>query len=177
MKGIAFPAKIMASLSSNLLSDLRRGNVDALELSRYMPNGLNRLPDGCMSIDDVIRMFAEFRRRPIEVVGMPLPVGVTGARAAGPTKDFIFHENRTPRAHQDHIKAHELSHIIAGHRVAIITGGDETSKLLLSILMRSDDEKSYEEREAEALAKAIQAEIIRIAGLRGLTHQVSTSKS
>ncbi len=167
----------MLKAFAGLLSHFKNSDDDSLALSSYLPGGVSGLAPGSVTVDDLIRLVAEYRGRPIEVMAMPLPAGLYGARLAGPTKDFIIHESNTPLVHQDHIKAHELAHILAGHEVAVVPSDESLDeRLLAGILLRSADADSYAEREAEALATAIQAEIIQMAGLKALTGQISTSE-
>lgn len=146
---------------------------EQVELQLYLPQGLDGLEVEQLTIDTVIQWVADWRCRPIELVPRPLPAGLYGARLAGPSRDYIIYEQNTALVHQDHIKAHELGHILAEHPIVPVTA-DTTLEEIIAHL-RAEQENSYEEQEAEAVATAIQNEIIRLAGLRALTRQVATT--
>lgn len=86
------------------------------------------------------------------------------------TVDFIVYESETSKPHQDHIIAHELAHMVCGHRSG--AGGtvdDETARLLFPDLAPELVQKilgrgnysSVEEREAEVTASLILERINR----------------
>ncbi|MEU9455685.1 hypothetical protein [Streptomyces sp. NPDC048277] len=88
------------------------------------------------------------------------------------TTDYIFYQQETSAAHQDHIILHEVGHILAGHR-----GGEMRGELLegmmphLSpeVVRRALQRTAYEEeqeREAELIATIIM-ELTRPLGGRG----------
>jgi hypothetical protein len=69
------------------------------------------------------------RGRPIRLVPYPLPApGPSGLLIAGPTADYVLYQQHTSTAHQDHIVAHEIGHIIAEHASV------ELSQATLSLL-------------------------------------------
>lgn len=148
---------------------------DQLELRDYLPDGLESIDPEHFTIDDLIQKVAIQRGRPIELVPMPLPANLYGARLSGPSRDYIIYEINTALVHQDHIKAHELGHILADHEIMPITADTSFEDAVAFLLMRANQEDSYEEREAEDVANAIQNEIIRCVGLHALTRQVATT--
>ena len=96
-----------------------------------------------------------------------------GAWLAGPETDHLFIESNTSAAHQNHIIAHELSHILLGHKTVMV----DASGLVpyRETLMRTLLKDTREEHEAEALAEAILREIIQKVGRHALMYQISTS--
>jgi len=187
-----------------------------------------------INVDTLIAHIAADRERPIEAVAWEMPTGYFGARVATPCCDYIIYERNTPPIHQDHIKCHELAHILARHRTGVIDLDASIGQILLNVvvnhyrgastnelgsqatksettldqaileillhnqatldpkseqsaidvlqqiisgvLLRSQSgANSPEEQEAEAIAEAIQNNLIRSAGLAALTRsQVTT---
>jgi hypothetical protein len=63
----------------------------------------------------------EQRGKPIRLIAYPLQVpGPFGCWIAAPTADYVFYQQETTKAHQDHIILHELGHMLADHHA----GGD-----------------------------------------------------
>ncbi|MGW6912701.1 hypothetical protein ACWGB8_02580 [Kitasatospora sp. NPDC054939] len=64
------------------------------------------------------------RGKPIHLIPMAIPeYSLNGMWIATRAVDFVVYEVRTTRAHQEHIIAHELSHILCGHEAS--TGTDD----------------------------------------------------
>ncbi len=145
---------------------------EPLNLDDYLPVDRNQVFTSVASIDDLIEEIGRLRGRPIKMIQWDLPPDLYGARAAGKSVDYIIYERNTAAVHQEHIKAHELGHILANHDIIPI---GEIEEDLAVVLMRASQGSGYDEREAEALAEALQSEIIRRVGLQALTKQVSTS--
>ncbi|MFI5493434.1 hypothetical protein [Actinoplanes sp. NPDC051859] len=131
-------------LSSLDISDTRSVQEFATALSRRRGIALHLLP---MTL------------RPSEPCGMWL------ATAAA---DFVIYEAEASKHHQDHIIAHELGHIIYGHR-GVVGIATESSRLLFpdldpslvrDILQRSGY-SDVQELEAETMATVIQNRIRR----------------
>jgi hypothetical protein len=128
------------------------------------------LPEEC-DIADLCDRLSERRGRPLRL----MPVSVPGAHPCGlwimtQTVDFIVYESQTSKPHQDHIIAHELAHMVCGHRSG--TGNsvdDDTARLLFPDLAPELVQKilgrgnysSVEEREAEVTASLILERINR----------------
>ncbi len=100
------------------------------------------------------------RRRPIHLVPMPMETaGSYGLLLSFPDADYIVHEEHTSRHHQEHIIAHELAHMICGHRGAGMTETDIEALLfpdldpsLVRDLLRRDNFSDEQEQEAEIMA-------------------------
>ncbi|NLU71839.1 hypothetical protein HCC61_03920 [Streptomyces sp. HNM0575] len=104
-----------------------------------------------------------------------MPVNVPGSHPCGVwimtrTVDFIVYEAETSKPHQDHIIAHELAHMVCGHRSGAGTPVDDgTARLLFPDLAPELVQKilgrgnysSVEEREAEVTASLILERINR----------------
>lgn len=104
-----------------------------------------------------------------------MPVSVPGSHPCGlwimtRTVDFIVYEAETSRPHQDHIIAHELAHMVCGHRGGAGTHvDDDTARLLfpdlapelLQKILGRGNYSSVEEREAEVTASLILERINR----------------
>lgn len=128
------------------------------------------LPEEC-DIADLCDRLSERRGRPLRL----MPVSVPGSHPCGlwimtRTVDFIVYEARTSKPHQDHIIAHELAHMVCGHRSGAGTPvGDDTAQLLFPDLAPELVQKilgrgnysSVEEREAEVTASLILERINR----------------
>nr|WP_246025500.1 ImmA/IrrE family metallo-endopeptidase [Saccharopolyspora antimicrobica] len=71
---------------------------------------------GPADMAEVCRRFGARRGKPLKLVAYPLEVpGPFGLWIATPAADFIIYQKETTNAHQQHIIAHELGHIISGH--------------------------------------------------------------
>ncbi|MFI1252791.1 ImmA/IrrE family metallo-endopeptidase [Streptomyces netropsis] len=112
---------------------------------------------------------AERHGRPIRLEPIHLPVdGPCGLWISGPEVDYIFYESDTSPLHQEHIIAHELGHVICGHKENAVLG-EETSRLVLPTLdprmVQSVLQRTYytsaEEQEAEMIASLILQEANR----------------
>lgn len=139
---------------------------------------LGELPFSPFSFKRLIERVAAMRKRPIQVVAWAMPdVTLYGLWLTSPSQEFIFFERETAVVHQELIILHELSHILLGHTTLDITNGTATA-FLQNALMRSEIANLHltaQERDAEGLAKALQLEIIKRAGLQALTAQIATS--
>lgn len=112
---------------------------------------------------------AERHGRPIRLEPVRLPVdGPCGLWISATDVDYIFYEQDTSQLHQEHIIAHELGHVICGHKENAVLG-EETSRLLLpnldprmvqGVLARTYY-TSAEEQEAEMVASLILQEANR----------------
>ncbi|MCC2279947.1 ImmA/IrrE family metallo-endopeptidase [Streptomyces sp. ET3-23] len=126
------------------------------------------LPDGC-SIATLMERLSADRGRPIQLVELPLGAkSPCGMWLATDEADIIVVEANTSRLHRDHIIAHELAHMLCGHRDS--TGPDPTGlgHLLPSLDPRRVREilgrtsySSTEEQEAETVASLILEQVTR----------------
>ncbi|GHF23459.1 MULTISPECIES: ImmA/IrrE family metallo-endopeptidase [Streptomyces] len=112
---------------------------------------------------------AERHGRPIRLEPVRLPVdGPCGLWISATDVDYIFYEQDTSQLHQEHIIAHELGHVICGHKENGVLG-EETSRLLLPTLdprmvqgvLARTYYTSAEEQEAEMVASLILQEANR----------------
>ncbi|WP_020668202.1 hypothetical protein [Amycolatopsis nigrescens] len=78
---------------------------------------LNQLGiDPPLDVGQLCLRLGEQRGKPIRLMPYPLEVpGPFGCWIATPTADYIFFQQETTKAHQDHIILHELGHILADH--------------------------------------------------------------
>lgn len=69
-----------------------------------------------LDVHELCRRLGEKRGRPIELHAYPIAVpGPFGLWFGLPDRDAIFYQKETTPAHQNHIIAHELGHILADH--------------------------------------------------------------
>jgi hypothetical protein len=132
-----------------------------------------------------VKAVEEFRGRPVRLwpVSIPAPLQF-GLWLAGRDTDYIFSESNTAGVHQNHIIAHEIGHILLGHRTLEVTDATpEAVQALLTRLTESDEpdrpmplmrdllamRSPAREEAAEELATLIQRELIRRAGLQAMT--------
>jgi hypothetical protein len=122
------------------------------------------LPDQC-DIASLCGQLSERRKRPLHLV----PVKIPGSHLCGlwimtDTVDFIVYEADTCKPHQEHIIAHELAHIICGHRSGTETAVDngmarllfpDLSPELIQKMLGRTNYSSIQEREAEVTASLI----------------------
>lgn len=129
--------------------------------------GLN-LPQGA-DIFALCQGLSRQRGRAVRVVPVELPdPQLYGIWFSTDDTDYIAYEKRTSRLHQEHIIAHELAHIIRGHRG--IGGGPGTEagpgglfpsldpKVVRSMRPRAGYSDS-DEQEAEAMASLLLARL------------------
>ncbi|WP_208874729.1 ImmA/IrrE family metallo-endopeptidase [Streptomyces sp. PBH53] len=72
--------------------------------------------------------------------------------------NYIGYDPETSHAHQDHIIAHELAHLLKGHRGVPLVS-DLDSDLLATVLGRTNYDEDTE-REAEIIGSLLQAHVI-----------------
>jgi Zn-dependent peptidase ImmA (M78 family) len=127
--------------TSNIIQDI----LDGLDYANY-------------SIQALVERVARHRGRRIVVQPWPMPDALMyGAWLAGPNSDFVFYEMHTARVHQEHIILHELGHMLLGHATILV---DENTDLAQVLRRRPRTMmREAQEREAEALAEAIQREL------------------
>lgn len=146
------------------------GRGDLKRLRRAWESVLARLdlPDTC-GIATVAERLSADRGRPIQLVELPLGAkSPCGIWLATDDADFIVVEANTSRLHRDHIIAHELAHMLCGHRDS--TGPDPTgfghllphldAQRVREILGRTNY-SSTEEQEAETVASLILEQVTR----------------
>ncbi|MDX6352865.1 MAG: hypothetical protein QOF84_7655 [Streptomyces sp.] len=96
--------------------------------------------------------------RPLDTLGaIDAPCGI---RIETDEADLVFYERGTSRLHQEHIKEHEIAHILCDHPGALSLGGDIADAVGLNptLVMRMSGRTSYataDEREAELMATLI----------------------
>lgn len=72
--------------------------------------------EGPTDMADVCARLGRRRGKPIRLVAYPLEVpGPFGLWLNTPSADYILYQAETTRVHQEHIIAHELGHLLAGH--------------------------------------------------------------
>ncbi|MFH8689685.1 hypothetical protein ACH4EC_22800 [Streptomyces anulatus] len=122
---------------------------------------------GAFSVGALCERLGEQRRRPIHLHALPLHqirAGACGLWLSTATDDHIFYEQRTTRAHQEHIVLHEVGHMLFDHHT--VDEGDGWITALLTdldpravrrILARSHY-STGQEREAEMTASLIRTD-------------------
>jgi hypothetical protein len=106
---------------------------------------------------------SELRGKPIHLVAMEMPgYSVNGMLISTYTADFVLYEARTTRAHQEHIIAHELAHILCGHQAVDAADGSVLRQLFPDIapevVRRALKRTMYSdsnEQEAEMIASVL----------------------
>ncbi|MEU1312682.1 toxin [Streptomyces cinnamoneus] len=146
------------------------GKGDLKQLRRASEAVLARLdlPDGCGIATLTERLSAD-RNRPIRLLELPMGAeSPCGMWLATDVADIIVVEANTSRLHRDHIIAHELAHMLCGHRDS--TGPDPTG--LAYLFPNLDPQRvremlgrtSYsnaEEQEAETVASLLLERVTR----------------
>ncbi|WP_435057587.1 hypothetical protein [Streptomyces sp. bgisy060] len=77
--------------------------------------------------------------------------------------NYIGYDPETSTTHQDHIIAHELAHLLKGHRGELLAETFDVDLLdddLLATVLGRTDYDEHSEREAEAIAGFLQAHVI-----------------
>ncbi|MCE7009789.1 ImmA/IrrE family metallo-endopeptidase [Kibdelosporangium philippinense] len=129
------------------------------------------------SAEAFVAALVEHRGRRIELVGMAAKRDTPcGMFVETPDADYIFYASNTTRLHQEHIIAHEIGHLLCGHKgtsalpeaVTALLMKNLSAKLISRVLGRTVYSEA-EETEAEMLASVI---LIR-GGLARPTHPVN----
>ena len=115
-----------------------------------------------LDIEALRRAVAAKRGRTIELVTIAGLQHAYGLWVAYPTYDAIFYSADTSPVHRQHIIAHELSHLICGHRPFSLSEGEYLQLLcpdllpnaFRQVLLRAAYD-AVEDREAEVLATLI----------------------
>ncbi|WP_228694917.1 hypothetical protein [Amycolatopsis japonica] len=98
------------------------GFVETIAAERKLRRGLRKEfvkfgIDGPVEMSELCRRIGESRGRPIKLIAFPMEVpGPCGAWLSASSSDYIVFQSETTRIHQEHIIAHELGHILAGHQ-------------------------------------------------------------
>ncbi|WP_410658239.1 hypothetical protein [Amycolatopsis sp. lyj-112] len=108
---------------------------------------------------ELCRVLGESRGRAIRLVPFPMEVpGPYGLWMSTASADYIVFQAETTKVHQEHIIAHELGHILAGHQ-----GEEDDEEIwarlmpdiapgVLRRLLKRTHYDSAQEREAETIA-------------------------
>ncbi|MFE1914460.1 toxin [Streptomyces anandii] len=144
----------MSTPTDDNLAELRNSCEDRLAALK--------LPARC-DIADLCARLSDQRGRPLVLI----PIAMRAAQPCGlwvasDSADIVIFEARTTRPHQDHIIAHELAHIICGHRgsssladhAARLMFPDLNPELVRDMLSRLKY-SDVQEREAEMVASLI----------------------
>lgn len=124
------------------------------------------------TIDGFTDCVAERLGRPIRSVPMLMPPGLFGAWIKGPKAEYILYESPPPFVHSVHIRLHEMSHILLGHRTLEINAqglaclSSDGAKAAAQSMIRGAYRSSYgdkgEECEAEELSYLIQCRVFNL---------------
>lgn len=108
---------------------------------------------------DVCERLGRRRSKPIRLISYPFEMpGPFGMWLPTPSADYILYQAETTKAHQEHIVAHELGHLLAGH--GAVEDDDTVWRELMpnvppELIRRALRRGSYDtdqEREAETVA-------------------------
>ncbi|WJY35904.1 ImmA/IrrE family metallo-endopeptidase [Streptomyces sp. P9-2B-2] len=148
-------AKRVGALSTRHFKHLRHACQDFIDDLGLPPE---------FTIPMVAERLGERRGRPIVLAPLELGAGsLYGLWLATATADVIAYESRTTRLHRHHIIAHELAHIVYGHRGSHLDGDssdlyrlfpDLDPALVRGTLARSTY-ADHQEREAETMASLL----------------------
>ncbi|HWE89886.1 MAG TPA: hypothetical protein VG317_10540 [Pseudonocardiaceae bacterium] len=116
--------------------------------------------EGPTTMADVCARLSRRRNKPIRLLAYPLEVpGPFGLWLNTPSADYILYQVETTRLHQEHIIAHELGHLLAGHHSSDEQDDAVWRELMPDIppelIRRALRRTSYDtddEREAETVA-------------------------
>lgn len=94
-----------------------RASVNEVRLRRMIRKELDELGiEGPTDMAEVCRRLGTHRGKLLKLVTYPLEVpGPFGLWIVTPTIDYVVVQKETTNAHQQHIAAHEIGHIICGH--------------------------------------------------------------
>lgn len=115
--------------------------------------------DGPTDMADVCGRLGRQRGRPIRLVPFPLEVpGPFGLWVSTRSSDCILYQAETTKVHQEHIIAHEVGHILAGHQSDEFDDEiwrqimPDISPVVIRRLLQRTHYDTVEEREAETVA-------------------------
>ncbi|MEU6210824.1 toxin [Streptomyces sp. NPDC047023] len=116
-------------------------------------------------VNEVCDLMESRRGRPLSVLPMTMPVyegSPSGIWIETEESDYILFQEKTSRAHQEHIVAHEIGHMLLNHRSSP-ADQDEVARLLMpnldpslvrTVLARTSYE-ALEEQQAEVVASLL----------------------
>lgn len=136
----------------------RRGGLRALRREGRQRLASFGLP-GSYDLMTLCDHLSGCRGRPIHLLPMPLGAsGPCGLWLAFSDADYVVYEQHTSRHHQEHIIAHELAHMVCGHRSgsgdpsAVAALFPDLDPSLVQDLLCRDTYTDGQEREAEVMA-------------------------
>jgi hypothetical protein len=147
-------------------SELRRACLD--RLGELRDQGL-QLPHP-FDAEQLCRRVGAVVGQPISLVAVPMPTGAPfGLTFFTDAGHIVAYEQRTSRVHQDHIVAHEIGHVLLGHRSFAIDDAAATQLLFPGlrptmvhrVLNRDGAYSRAEEQEAEMMATVLLEETSR----------------
>lgn len=135
------------------------------------------------TLDDFVSWLERQRGRPIILQPWSMPPAMSGTWIADDRYDHIFFDKHASPVLQDHIKLHEIAHILCGHDTVKLE--PEKFSALLNhpavplaaheVLMRSTH-TGEQEIEAETLAALIQERVIKTQGSEKFIALVSSDE-
>jgi hypothetical protein len=128
------------------------------------------LPADAVTVEDIVQVIGVRRGRAVHLEAMNMSAsGLTGAWLPAASADYIFYESDTSARHQAQIVAHELGHMIAGHRPALHLAGGGLGTTLAAATAHMMARNAYDDRqeeEAEHLADLLLSWLDTSAGRR-----------
>ncbi|MFI7102813.1 hypothetical protein ACIBK8_26045 [Streptomyces sp. NPDC050161] len=147
---------------------MRRRDTTRRDCRRFVRD-LNLPQAAC--IRDLLPAIEERSGHPIRVAPAPVDSvqGVCGMWIRTVEGiDYVFVHRKTSRAHQDHILAHELAHILCAHHESLDTPGSKplTDRLITTLdpsavkmMLGRSDYTYQDEREAELIGSYLQRHV------------------
>ncbi|MEV5942814.1 toxin [Streptomyces sp. NPDC051994] len=153
------PSESSAAQSKRQFKQLRRQCV-----SRLAGLQINRSDRDILTLKDRL---SRKRGRPIHLVPMAIPQhSLNGMWVATPVADFVIYAACATRAHQEHIIAHELGHIMCDHQsVSDMDDGilgqlfPDISPVIVRRVLHRNKYSHRNEQEAEMIASLYCARI------------------
>ncbi|MER6316467.1 hypothetical protein ABT237_22235 [Streptomyces sp. NPDC001581] len=140
--------------------------MDTKALLSYCRDAVRRLEiPAPYDVNGVCDLIERRRGRPLSVLPMTIPVyegSPSGLWVETDESDYILFQEKTSRAHQEHIVAHEIGHMLLNHR-SLPSDQDEVARLLMpnldpslvrTVLARTSYEE-LEEQQAEVVASLL----------------------
>ncbi|MDT0464792.1 ParH-like protein [Streptomyces gibsoniae] len=127
---------------------------------------LPEIPDP-FNVEDLFLNVSRQRGRPIHLLPRPLPPGSPcGLWISTGTADYMLYEQATTPAHQDHIKLHELGHLLHDHGIGQRLSSEVARTLLPTLnptainrMLGRGQYTGEEEVEAETFASLVLTQV------------------
>ena len=132
------------------------------------------------NVEHFVEHIESLRRKPIQMVAMPLTATLFGMWVPTPSQDYLIYNATLQRVHQIHTILHEIAHMVLNHSLRPLSDVllpeqlEALSVGRLRFAPTADYSSDPEEQEAEAFVFAIQRQVVTAERLYELTGESSS---